>query len=123
MTLGHAIRKTRKNLRVFRTRSVAGAPGLGAAYGVRFKRESELARDIDFGTNGTACYTHCVDLLQAEDIAFSHTTSLAERLEQALALMRQGIEIKRASLLQRFPHDTDEEIEQRLQLWLSREDG
>ena len=68
-----------------------------------------------------SCYTRCVDPLLADDIAFARATPLAERLSQALAIMEQGIKIKRESLRKQFPRDTDEEIESRLQSWLSRE--
>lgn len=63
-----------------------------------------------------------MDPLLADDIVEAHRTPPAERLRQALALMAQGIAIKRTSLRRRFPGESETEIEVRLLRWLGRED-
>lgn len=48
---------------------------------------------------------------------------LAERLRQALRLHEEGVKLMRENLRRRHPDLPDEEIERRLNVWLSERPG
>jgi hypothetical protein len=62
-----------------------------------------------------------VDPLRKDDVAEMHAASPEEKARQAFDLMRTGIRLKRASLRERHPDATDEEIDAMLREWLESE--
>jgi hypothetical protein len=60
-----------------------------------------------------------VDSLQAHDREEARLLTPAEKLEQALEVMRTGISLKRLTLCRQFPEADEAEIDQRLLEWLS----
>ena len=60
-----------------------------------------------------------MDPLRADDIAQARAASPAQKLMQALEMMRTGFELKRASLRVRFPLATEEEIAHMFSKWLA----
>ena len=63
-----------------------------------------------------------MDRFEADDIARSRRMTVADRLRDALVMMSDGIELKRSSLRNAYPDETEEQIEKRLRQWL-RENG
>jgi hypothetical protein len=63
-----------------------------------------------------------VDALRRDDIERARATPPEEKARQALDAMRMGIRLKRAALRARDPGASPEEIEQRLQRWLERDE-
>jgi hypothetical protein len=63
-----------------------------------------------------------VDALRRDDIERARATSPEEKARQAFDAMRTGIRLKRAALRERDPQATAEQIEQRLQRWLERDE-
>jgi hypothetical protein len=63
-----------------------------------------------------------VDALRRDDIERGRATSPEEKARQAFDAMRMGIRLKRAALRARDPAASAEEIEQRLQRWLERDE-
>jgi hypothetical protein len=64
------------------------------------------------------CETRQVDALRKNDIERARCTSEAKKLSLALDLMATGIQLKRAALTNRYPNETEEQIEKRLRRWL-----
>lgn len=62
-----------------------------------------------------------MDPLRRDDIESARATSPEARARQAFDAMRTGIRLKLASLRERFPSESDAEIEARLQRWLERD--
>jgi len=62
-----------------------------------------------------------VDPLREDDIARARATPPARKLEQALALQRSGIELKRARLRAEDPSAAEEVVRERLFAWLAEE--
>ena len=60
-----------------------------------------------------------VDALQAHDVEQARQLTPAEKLEQALEVMRTGIKLKRLSLCRQYPDADDAEIDRRLAEWLA----
>jgi Rv0078B-related antitoxin len=60
-----------------------------------------------------------MDSLRADDIERARATPPAEKLAQALELMRMGIAMKRAKLRADDPEAPDAVIEDRLLAWLA----
>ena len=60
-----------------------------------------------------------MDRLRADDIERARATPPAEKLAQALELMRMGIAMKRARLRTSDPQAPDTVIEERLLAWLA----
>ncbi len=67
-------------------------------------------------------YTPPVDALRRDDIERARAASPEEKARQAFDAMRTGIRLKRAALRERDPQATAEQIEQRLQRWLERDE-
>ncbi len=63
-----------------------------------------------------------MDALRRDDIERARATSPEEKARQAFDAMRTGIRLKRAALRERDPQATAEQIEQRLQRWLERDE-
>ncbi len=63
-----------------------------------------------------------MDALQAHDHAEALRLKPAEKLMQALEVMRAGIRLKRTALRRQFPEADEAEIDRRLAEWL-RSDG
>lgn len=63
-----------------------------------------------------------MDALQAHDRAEALRLKPAEKLMQALEVMRTGIRLKRSALHRQFPKADEAEIDRRLAEWL-RSDG
>jgi kynureninase len=63
-----------------------------------------------------------VDALRRDDIERARAASPEEKARQAFDAMRTGIRLKRAALRERDPQATAEQIEQRLQRWLERDE-
>ena len=59
-----------------------------------------------------------VDALQAHDREQARRLTPAEKLEQALEVMRTGIRLKRLALCRQYPEADEAEIDQRLAEWL-----
>ncbi len=62
-----------------------------------------------------------MDVLEADDREQARGLSPAEKLRQALEMMRSGIRLKRARLRQRFPNASEGEIDQYLTEWLAQQ--
>jgi len=62
-----------------------------------------------------------VDALDAHDREQARQLSPAEKLEQALEVMRMGIRLKRLTLCRQYPDADEAEIDRRLAEWLSRD--
>lgn len=60
-----------------------------------------------------------MDALLAHDREHASQLAPAEKLRQALDMMRAGIRLKRSSLRRQFPDADDAEIDSRLAEWLS----
>jgi len=60
-----------------------------------------------------------VDPLRADDLERARATPPAEKLRQALELMRTGFELKRASLRVRFPTASVDELDAMFRRWLA----
>ena len=60
-----------------------------------------------------------MDALLAHDREHARQLAPAEKLRQALDMMRAGIRLKRSSLRRQFPEADDAEIDRRLAEWLS----
>ena len=60
-----------------------------------------------------------MDALLAHDREHASQLDPAEKLQQALDIMRAGIRLKRSTLRQQFPSADDLEIDRRLAEWLS----
>lgn len=60
-----------------------------------------------------------MDALQAHDREEAGQLTPAEKLQQALELMRTGISVKRQTLSRQYPDVDDAEIERRLAEWLA----
>jgi len=63
-----------------------------------------------------------MDALLAHDREHARQLDPAEKLKQALDVMRAGIRLKRSTLRRQFPDAADTEVDHRLAEWL-REDG
>ena len=63
-----------------------------------------------------------MDALQAHDHAEALRLKPAEKLMQALEVMRAGIRLKRSTLHRQFPEADETEIDQRLTEWLRSDD-
>ena len=63
-----------------------------------------------------------MDPLRRDDIERARATPPEERARQALDAAQTGIRLKRASLRARFPNESAEQIEARLQRWLERDE-
>ena len=63
-----------------------------------------------------------MDPFLAEEIAHARQATPEARLLEALQVMADGFEVKRASLRLRFPLASEAEIEERLWRWASRAD-
>ncbi len=63
-----------------------------------------------------------MDALRRDDIERARAASPEEKARQAFDAMRTGIRLKRAALRERDPQATAEQIEQRLQRWLERDE-
>jgi Rv0078B-related antitoxin len=63
-----------------------------------------------------------VDPLCADDLERARTTPPAEKLLQALDMMRTGFALKRASLRARHPHASDEELATMFAKWLAHDE-
>jgi len=63
-----------------------------------------------------------MDALQANDREQALQINPAEKLMQALEMMRAGIRLKRSTLHRQFPEADEAEIDNRLAEWL-RSDG
>ena len=63
-----------------------------------------------------------MDALLAHDCEHARQLDPAEKLQQALDVMRAGIRLKRSSLRRQFPEATETEVDHRLAEWL-RGDG
>ena len=63
-----------------------------------------------------------VDPLRRDDLERARATSPEERARQALEAMRTGIRLKRAGLRARFPDASPDEIDARLNQWLTHND-
>jgi hypothetical protein len=62
-------------------------------------------------------YLNDLDPLTQSDIELSREASPAEKLQQALELMRMGIRWKRAALITRAPDASEAEIQAQLEQW------
>jgi len=62
-----------------------------------------------------------VDALDAHDREQARQLSPAEKLEQALDVMRTGIRMKRSTLCRQHPDADEAEIDRILAEWLSRD--
>jgi hypothetical protein len=62
-----------------------------------------------------------MDAMLAGDRELAAQVSPAEKLAQALEMMRAGIRLKRASLRHRFPAASETEIENMLMAWLAQD--
>ena len=60
-----------------------------------------------------------MDALRRDELDRARRTPPEERLAQALAMMRMGFRLKRVALRQRFPEDSEAQIEERLRRWLA----
>jgi len=60
-----------------------------------------------------------MDALQAHDREQARRLSPAEKLVQALEVMRAGIRLKRSTLRRQFPEADQAEVDRRLAEWLS----
>jgi len=63
-----------------------------------------------------------MDALLAHDREHARQLDPAEKLQQALDLMRAGIRLKRSTLRRQFPEADETEVDRRLAEWL-RGDG
>jgi hypothetical protein len=63
-----------------------------------------------------------MDALLAHDREHAHQLGPAEKLQQALDVMRAGIRLKRSTLRRQFSEADEKEVDQRLAEWL-RGDG
>jgi len=63
-----------------------------------------------------------MDALRRDDVERARTTTPEDKARQAFDAMRTGIRLKRAALRARHPAASAEEIEQRLQRWLERDE-
>lgn len=63
-----------------------------------------------------------MDPFLAQDIEASRKTPPAEKLVEALNLMRVGIELKREQLRRRSPELEEGELEKKLTHWLVRDE-
>jgi hypothetical protein len=59
-----------------------------------------------------------VDPLRRDDIERARAASPAEKLKQALAIVNEGVGLKRAALRARFPELAEEAIDAKLLEWL-----
>ncbi|HZX97646.1 MAG TPA: hypothetical protein VFE90_24225 [Myxococcales bacterium] len=59
-----------------------------------------------------------MDPLRRDEIERARSASPEEKARQALEMMRAGIRLKRAGLRARYPHESDEQIEERVSQWL-----
>jgi hypothetical protein len=60
-----------------------------------------------------------VDPLRADDLELARATPPAEKLRQALEMMRAGFALKRAGLRTRFPEATEAEVDAMLRRWMA----
>jgi hypothetical protein len=60
-----------------------------------------------------------LDALDAHDREQARLLTPAEKLEQALEVMRTGIRLKRVALCRQYPEAGAEEIDRRLAEWLA----
>ena len=60
-----------------------------------------------------------MDTLRTERIEASQQFDAAERLLQALEVMRDGFALKRSNLRRQHPVESDEHIEARLTIWMA----
>lgn len=65
---------------------------------------------------------HEMDALEAHDREQALRLTPAEKLAQALEVMRAGIRLKRSTLRRQFPDEDEAEIDRRLKEWLCSED-
>jgi hypothetical protein len=63
-----------------------------------------------------------MDALEAHDREQALRLTPAEKLAQALEVMRAGIRLKRSTLRRQFPDEDEAEIDRRLKEWLCSED-
>jgi Rv0078B-related antitoxin len=63
-----------------------------------------------------------MDALLAHDREHARQLDPAERLRQALDVMRAGIRLKRSTLRRQFPGADETEVDQRLARWLRGDD-
>jgi hypothetical protein len=62
-----------------------------------------------------------MDPLLASDRELAERTSPAEKLAQALEMMKAGIRLKRSALRHQFPASSETEIEDMLMAWLAKD--
>lgn len=60
-----------------------------------------------------------VDALQAHDREEARQLTPAEKLQQALEVMRAGFRLKRLALVRQYPDADEAEIDRRLTEWLA----
>lgn len=63
-----------------------------------------------------------MDALRANDVAQAREVPVEDRARRALAVMREGMELKRVALRQRLPELGEDEIDRMLYRWLRRDD-
>jgi hypothetical protein len=63
-----------------------------------------------------------MDALLAHDREHARQLDPAEKLRQALDVMRAGIRLKRSTLRRQFPDAADAEVDHRLAEWLRGDD-
>jgi hypothetical protein len=63
-----------------------------------------------------------MDALLAHDREHARQLEPAEKLQQALDVMRAGIRLKRSTLRRQFPEADETEVDRRLAKWLSGDD-
>jgi hypothetical protein len=62
-----------------------------------------------------------MDPMLASDRALAEQASPAEKLAQALEMMRAGIRLKRSALRHHFPAASETDIENMLMAWLAQD--
>ena len=62
-----------------------------------------------------------MDALLAHDVEHARQLAPAEKLQQALDVMRAGIRLKRSTLRRQFPEADEAEVDYRLAEWLRRD--
>ena len=63
-----------------------------------------------------------MDAFLAHDREHARQLEPAEKLQQALDVMRAGIRLKRSTLRRQFPEADETEVDRRLAKWLSGDD-
>lgn len=88
-------------------------------FGCRTENDGEIELQGQMTVRLSSSTLVAMDALLAHDREHARQLDPAEKLQQALDVMRAGIRLKRSTLRRQFPDADETEVDRRLAEWLS----